>query len=99
MITRADDPLERVPGIVARACYVCVTLGRSTTPLQCFLLEYTPPSSHLRCSMHTNVRRIREARVTYDLLLPGKDGEEGDDEKQLRCIHRVFIRVFDIYSK
>lgn len=46
--------------------------------------------------MHTNVRRIREARVTYDLLLPGKDEEEGDDEKQLRCIHRVFIRVFDI---
>lgn len=39
---QTDDPLERVSGIVvARACRVCVTLGRSTTP-PCFLLEYIP---------------------------------------------------------
>lgn len=60
MITRADDPLERVPGIVARACYVCVTLGRSTTPLQCFLLEYTPPPVLDAYERETNSRGTRD---------------------------------------
>lgn len=44
---------------VARACYVCATLGRSTTPTS-FLLEHAP--------MFSPCIRIR-ARVTYDLLL------------------------------
>lgn len=44
---------------VARACYVCATLGRSTTPTS-FLLEHAP--------MFSPCIRIR-ARMTYDLLL------------------------------
>lgn len=93
---RTDDPLERVPGIVvARACRVCVTLGRSTTP-PCFLLECIPPPRSPLPSMHTRTWDEREHawRMIYYYWDEGGTKGDGRERGVITLRRSSFIFVF-----